>query len=475
VHEPPTGLVNRLGRWSAGRGPLYVLLAARLRRMIDDGELAPGAALPPDRALARALSVGRATVVAAYDLLGQDGRIVRRQGSGTRVAPALRPATAPADSAEPLFLHLLEPPDAVVQLTCAAPDEVPPALVEAYRRALDAPGAAGMGYHPAGHPVLRRAVAERFTRRGLPTGPDQVLVTTGAQQALSLLARLLLAPGDRVLVEAPTYPGALEVFREAAARLRGIPVRPGDGLDVDAFVRALRERPALGYLVPTHHNPTGAVLPALARRRVVEAATALDVPLVDDQTLADLGPTDPPPLAGPTVFSVGSLSKLVWGGLRVGWLRGPVPAVRRLARLKAVHDLGSNVLAQLAAAELLADLDAVRAARVAELRERHDRLCAELAARLPQWRFAPAPGGQTLWVELPRGDGVSFAQAALRHGVAVLPGGSLDVSGGSAAFLRLPFLAPPGELAGAVERLAVAWRGYAPAREVVAGLPPLVV
>jgi DNA-binding transcriptional MocR family regulator len=469
-------LVARLGRWSAGRGPLYVLLAARLRRMIDDGELGPGAALPPDRALARALAVGRATVVAAYDLLGQDGKIVRRQGSGTRVAPAVLAAVAepPADRAEPLFLHLLEPPDAVVQLTCAAPTEMPAALTEAYRRALAAPAATGLGYHPAGHPALRQALADRFTGRGVPTDPEQILVTTGAQQALSLLARLLLAPGDPVLVEAPTYAGALEAFREAAAVFRSVPVRAPEGLDAGAFVHALRRhRPALGYLVTTHQNPTGTVLPALARRRVAEAAAELDVPLVDDETLADLGlagPT-PPPLAayGPAVLTVGSLSKLVWGGLRVGWLRGPAPVVRRLARLKAVHDLGSNVLAQLAAAELLADLDPVRALRRDGLRAGHDRLRAELATRLPDWRFVRAEGGQTLWVELPRGDGVSFAQAALRHGVAVLPGGSLDVSGGSAAHLRLPFHSPPDELADAVRRLADAWRGYAPA-----GLTPMV-
>lgn len=313
----------------------------------------------------------------------------------------------------------------------------------------------------------------------MPTGPEQVLVTTGAQQALSLLARLLVVPGDRVLVEAPTYAGALEAFREAAARFRSVPVRAPEGLDAGAFVHALhRYRPALGYVVATYQNPTGTVLPALARRRIAEAAAELDVPLVEDETLADLGlaGSAPPPLAAycAGVLTVGSLSKLVWGGLRVGWLRGPEPVVRRLARLKAVHDLGSNVLAQLAAADLLADLDAIGAPRRAELRARHDRLCAELAARLPDWRFGRAEGGQTLWIELPRGDGASFAQAALRHGVAVLPGGSLDVSGASAAYLRLPFTSPPDVLAAAVARLATAWRGYAPAGEVAAGPTPMV-
>lgn len=121
----PINVTERLGRWSAGRGPLYTLLAAGLRRLIDDGELSPGAPLPPDRALAAALAVGRSTVVAAYDLLHDEGRIVRRQGSGTRVAgtPQVDP---PGTTSEPMFLDLLEPRSDVISLACAAPDRPPP-------------------------------------------------------------------------------------------------------------------------------------------------------------------------------------------------------------------------------------------------------------------------------------------------------------------------------------------------------------
>lgn len=449
--------MGRLGRWSAGRGPLYVLLAARLRRMIDDGDLRPGDTLPPDRRLAAALAVGRTTVVAAYDLLSQEGRIVRRQGSGTTVAPAATIGGESVETANPLFLHLLEPPDDVILLTCASPNAMPDVVTAAYGRVLSAQD--GMGYYPAGHPVLRRALAERYTRRGLPTSPEQILVTAGAQQALSLLARLLLTPGDRVLVETPTYPGALEVFRESASVFRSVP-----HTDADEFVRALKERPALAYLIPTHHNPTGDVLPALLRRRVAEAAVGAGVPVIDDEALADLGTADVPPLAAfgrdDLLLTTGSLSKIIWGGLRIGWVRAAEPVVMRLARLKAVQDLGGEVFSQLAAAELVAGLELHRERRVAELRERHDRLCAELKRLLPSWRFRPAEGGQTVWVELPHGDGLSFAQLAMRHGVAILPGGALDVTGGSTACLRIPFLAPPEILAEAVRRLAAAWDAY---------------
>jgi DNA-binding transcriptional MocR family regulator len=457
----PAELAERLGRWPTARAPLPVLLAARLRRLIDEGELPPGEPLPPDRSLAAALAVGRSTVVAAYDLLSAEGRIVRRQGSGTRVAGD-DPARPRQTTSAPIFLHLLEPPDGVIPLACAAPDSPPPELAAAYAHvaAVLAGTTGDIGYYPAGHPVLRRAIAGRYAKRGIPTGPERILVTAGAQQALSLLARALVVPGDRVLAEGPTYPGALEAFREQAAVPCCLPV----GLD-SLTAAARQHRIALAYVISTFHNPTGSVLPAAARRALVRTAAAANVPLIDDEVLSDLafpGVQAPPPLAAyaDTVISVGSLSKSVWGGLRIGWVRGPEPLIARLARLLAVHDLGGNVPAQLAAAELLPRLDALTRRQAAQRQASHDQLRAKLARHLPGWDVPPVPGGQTLWVCLPHGDGTSFAQAALRHGVAVLPGGGLDASGRSENYLRLHFLAPPGQLAEAVRRLTGAWHDY---------------
>ncbi len=457
----PIEVSEKLGRWSSGRGPLHVLLATRLRRLIDDAELPPGEPLPTDRALASALAVGRGTVVAAYDLLRQDDRIVRRQGSGTRVAGHLQPS-APGTTGAPVFLHLLEPRDDAILLACAAPDAPPPELARAYAAILPRLAAVSgdIGYHPLGDAGLRAAVAERYGRRGVPTRPEQILITNGGQQALSLLARAFLAPGDRVLVEAPTYPGALEAFREQAALPQGLPVGLG------GFGAAVREhRPAMAYVIAAFHNPTGAVLSALEGRRLAENAAAAGVPLVDDEVLCDLGfpgRQAPPPLAAHSdaVISVGSLSKTVWGGLRVGWVRAPDPVIGRLARLRAVHDLGGNLPAQWAAAALLPHLASVRRRQAAQRRARHDHLRAELALHLPTWDAPAVPGGQTLWVRLPHGDGASFAQTALRHRVAVLPGNGLDAAGGSTEYLRIHFLAPPEELSEAVRLLARAWRAY---------------
>ncbi len=463
LHMKPIELTERLGRWSSGRGPLHVLLAARLRRLIDEGELPPGEPLPPDRALALALAVGRSTVVAAYDLLRQDGRIARRQGSGTRVAGADPPGPRQTTSA-PLFLHLLEPGDDVIPLACAAPDTPPPEVAQAYARAATALAsiAGDIGYYPAGHPALRRAIADRYTGRGIRTGPEQIVVTNGGQQALSLLARALLAPGDRVLVEAPTYPGALEAFREHAAVPFSLPVGLG-GLAAAAH----GQRAAMAYVISTFHNPTGSVLSPLARQALAQDAAAAGVPLIDDEVLSDLafpGVQVPPPMAcyGDGVISVGSLSKSVWGGQRIGWVRADEPLTSRLARLIAVHDLGGNVPAQLAAADLVPRLDALSARQAAGRQARHDHLRAELARRLPDWDAPPVPGGQTLWVRLPCGDGTSFAQTALRHRIAVLPGSGLDAAGQCQDRLRLHFVAPPDVLTEAVRRLAEAWRAYHP-------------
>ncbi|WP_219510834.1 aminotransferase-like domain-containing protein [Nonomuraea ceibae] len=482
-------LVDLLGRWASGRGPLYLLLAARLRALVDDGVLAPGETLPPDRALAARLAVGRGTVVAAYDLLQQEGRVVRRQGSGTRVAPMDLSAARSLDGvpANPLLMHILHPPDGVALLTCAAPDEPPPELAEAYAEAAAAlSGVRDLGYQPAGNATLRQAVADYYTGRGLPTTPHEIVVTNGAQQALTLLAGLLLTPGDTVLTGSPTYPGALEVFRHAAAVVRPArldpaldPARPDPGAaSVPDVAAAMRDRPALVYAVPTASNPTGSVMPAGARRRLAELAARHDVPLIDDEVCAELcftGET-PPPLAayspgspgsrgfpgsrGEQVITIASLSKVVWGGLRIGWIRAPAALASRLSRLRAVHDLGGEVMGQLAAAALLRRLDGIRRARVAELRARHDHLRAELRALLPSWSFEPAAGGQTIWVRLPRGDADSFAQVALRHGVAVPPGRSFDPLGGHPRHLRLHFLFPEEELSRAVRALAAAWDAY---------------
>lgn len=239
--------------------------------------------------------------------------------------------------------------------------------------------------------------------------------------------------------------------------LRGLPV------GLEGFEAAVRERrPALAYVIPTYHNPTGSVMSPLARERL---ARTIGVPLIEDEVPADLGfpgTTRPRPLAAfsDSVISVGSLSKSVWGGLRIGWIRASTPLINRLARIRAVHDLGGNVPAQLAAAHLIPQLDDLGLAE--QLQSRHDHLRALLAQHLPSWHVPDVTGGQCLWVRLPYGDGASFAQATLRHRLAILPGAALDITAQSHAHIRLHFRATPTDLTEAVTRLTTAWATYNP-------------
>jgi DNA-binding transcriptional MocR family regulator len=463
-------LVAQLGRWSAKRGALYRLLADALGELIHSGRLPPRAALPPDRVLAARLAVGRTTVVAAYDLLRESGRLERHQGKGTWVAPAggdERPGGA-ASTTNPLFLAYLSSPDRVLPLACTAPHGPPPVLAEAYAAALAMLPYASpdTGYHPLGHKVLREAVAGRYEAAGIATASDQILATSGGQQALSLLARFLVSPGDRALVQVPCYPGALEVFREVGADLVTVPASSA-GLDVDAWTQAVTETsPRVAYLNLTYHNPTGMSVPGVVRRRIAEVAAARGVTLIDDTVVDDLGFAGPVPIRGwaegsdARIFRVGSLSKTVWGGFRVGWVRGSREDIAGLAGLKAVHDLGSPVLEQLAASLLIPDLATIARDRGAELKQRHDHLRAELAAHLPEWEASPVTGGQCLWVRLPQTDATPFAQVAMRHGVVVLPGVSFAPNGQCDDRLRIPFTAPVRDLTDAVRALAQAWSYY---------------
>ncbi|GAB3914384.1 GntR family transcriptional regulator [Microlunatus endophyticus] len=471
-------VVELLGRWSSGRGPLYLLLAGRLRQMIDDGDLEPGTRMPPERLLARTLAVGRGTVVNAYEQLRMDGRVVRRQGSGTRVAGSTEPIpTGVEPTTDPMFLARLEPDDRVISMASAAPDRPPVEVIEAYRSAIDELALlTDVGYHPIGYPRLRAALARRYCERGMSTQPDQIMITNGSQQALSLLATSLLRPGDQVAVEAPTYTGALEAIREAGAVT--LPL----GLGLEGLGHAVRDRrPALAYVIPTNHNPTGTTLPALRRNRLAGIAAEAGIPIIEDEVLAGLTFADepaPPPIATDrrgTVISVGSLSKSVWAGLRVGWIRAPQAIINRAARIRAIHDLGGNLPVQMAAAQLVPILDELARRRSRALQVGHDHLRAELAEAIPEWTTVPALGGQTLWIRLPRGDGASFTQAALRQGVAILPGDGLDPSRQSTDRIRIHYALDNALLSEAVQRLAVAWSSYAAPARVTAPVPVLAV
>jgi DNA-binding transcriptional MocR family regulator len=472
VRISPAALAALLQGWGAEPGPLYQRLAEALLQAIRDGRLPDGAVLPPERHIAEALAISRSTVVAALESLKRSGQLQARQGSGTWVrAPRRLPDEGNRELVEELEGHaiirdLSGAPVQPIELTAAAVD-CAPAVLEASTDVdplLLARWSRGHGYSPQGLEPLRAAVAERLTALGLPTGPEQVLITTGATQAILLAARLYLEPGAPVVMETPSYAGAIDVLHAAGARPLPIDV-DASGARVDQLADHLgRILPRLVYLVPDYQNPTGAVMSQARRREVARLAAEYHVPIVEDLVQRDLwfDAPPPPPIAAADpdapVLTLGSLSKVFWGGLRIGWARGNETTIARLARMKAVTDFGTPVLPQIVAAQLMPRFDEVAEQRRAELRERLEVLSAALARHLPSWRWARPAGGLSVWAKLPAPRADELANRALAHGMAVVPGTTFAVGEQRHADrIRLPFVADPETLEVALQRLAAAW------------------
>jgi DNA-binding transcriptional MocR family regulator len=447
-------LARALGSWRAS-GPAYVALARALRLLVLDGRLPLRTRLPGERELAEALGVSRTTASAAYAELRAEGFLASRRGSGswTRL-PADRPSAPKPAPPAPELIDLATaaspaPEGALHAALAAATAELP--------RHLPNPG-----YYEAGLPELRAAVAERYERRGVPTSPEQVFVTAGALQGITLLLRTLAGPGDRVLTDHPTYPAALDAVRAAGARPVPVPLEPA-GWDLELLEATLRQAaPRLAYVIADHHNPTGLALPAGDRERLVALARAARTPLVADETMAELHlDAGPPPAlasfdpAGEVAISVGSMSKGFWAGLRIGWIRAAPALVHRLAAVRAALDLASPVIEQLVAAELLRRADEVLPPRREQLRARRDALAAALP---PRWRFTRPAGGLSFWVELDAPRSTALAAIADRHGVRIAAGPRFGVDGAFERFVRLPYTLPEPDLREAAARLAVAWR-----------------
>lgn len=459
-------LADEVGDWSAGAGPLHRRLATAVARSIERGAVAHGARLPSERALAAALSVSRGTAVAAYDRLVGDGLLERRRGSGTfAVGPGalVLPAGREGSALVARLVDRSASPTDVVDLSISVLHDAAGLPVASVATADLLDVAPDTGYSPWGLPGLRAAIAGLVTGWGLPTRPAQVVVTTGAQQAISIAAACWVGPGDVVVVDDPTYPGAISAFTAAGAELLAVAV-DDEGVRPDRLRAALAARPALVYLQSSLHSPTGAVLAGHRRPRIAELLSEARVPLVEDLALAGLAWADgPPPIASHApdqpVAVVGSLSKLFWGGLRIGFVRAPEPVALRFARVKATHDLGSPAVAQLLAERLLCAPERMPlvAARNEALRDRYRVLAAALAELLPSWTWTAPAGGLSMWVRLPEPVARPFAAVALRHGVAVATADSLSAGSGHDDRIRLSFAAPAPLLREGARRLAEAW------------------
>ena len=452
-------LLRLLGVWRVEESaePAYRQLAQALRMLVLDGRVGLNVRLPGERELAAALGLSRTTIAAAFDRLRDEGYLESRQGSGsvTRL-PAGRMEVEPPEvdfSSHGNILnwtHAALPAAAGVGRACQAAVEALPAFL------------GELGYDPLGLPPLRRAIAAQFERRGCQTSPDQIIVTNGAQQGFALLMQWLTGPGDRVVIDHPTYHNVIQALQRS--HIVPVPVGlPAQGWDIDAMEAAFRQTsPRFAYVIADFHNPTGRNMDPASRRALVAAATRTHTPLVIDETMVAMGldfPA-PPPVAihdpsGRQVITMGSASKIYWGGLRVGWIRADPQTIAALGRLRTTMDMASPVVEQLAAAQLIESGEGL-GPRADLLRARRDHLIGQIEKQLPHWRVESPAGGLSLWAELPRAEATALAAIAESHGVRVAPGPRFGVSGAFERFLRLPFTLPEEQLTLGVERLAEA-------------------
>ncbi|MBF4584971.1 PLP-dependent aminotransferase family protein [Curtobacterium sp. VKM Ac-2887] len=448
--------------WRDGTdAPAYEALSDAIRVLVIDGRVAQGVRLPAERGLATALGISRTTVANAYARLRSDGFVVSVRGSGSVVhLPAsLIGRPDPERLGGVVDGELLDLRKAALHSA--------PGMAEAVERAVrHVPAAlAGIGYDTVGDPGLRAAIADRYTERGLPTDPSQVIVTIGAQHAIALLARVLVRRGDAVLVESPTYPHAHEAFREAGGRLVGVPVDARTGWDAAALETTLRRTaPAVAYVMPELHNPTGATMSTSTRQLLLSVAASVGTTVVADETMGELRIDGAPslPLAaadpsGASVVMIGSADKVFWGGLRIGWIRAAPALLQRLLAARPTGDLGTPVLDQLVARELVPRTAAVLEARREYLRQGRDDVVGALRARLPEWDVPSPAGGLTTWVGLGRPVSSALVLAARSEGVVLASGGVFGPDGGFERFLRVPFTMAPADRGRLVDVLERAW------------------
>ncbi|MBS1206600.1 MAG: DNA-binding transcriptional regulator [Proteobacteria bacterium] len=448
-------LQRLLGHWQQpeSRMPLWRQLADALRLLILDGRLALDTRLPGERELASTLKISRTTVASALAHLRDEGYLESRHGSGSRVIlPDSRsvPTLATAGTALDLSTAALSAGPEIHQAYTHALSMIPHYLTRT-------------GYGQLGLLPLREAIAARYAARGLPTHADEVMVVNGAVSALALVLRMLTGPGDRVVVDHPTYPLAIAAIQGASCRPVGVSL-PQTGWDSDGFAATLAQTaPRLAYLMPDFHNPTGRCMDIATREAIAAIAARTRTTLVVDETMVDLwyDAPPPPPLAAfdpaGNVITLGSAGKSFWGGLRLGWIRASTRTIAALAQTRDTLDLGSPLLEQLATLWLMQNAEAFLPDRRQMLTRRRDNCAALMHEHFPEWHFQTPQGGLSYWVELPDMLATQFAARAETIGIHLGAGTRFGLSGAFDRYLRMPFSLELAELENALLRIKPLW------------------
>jgi DNA-binding transcriptional MocR family regulator len=443
-----------------GDGGRTKALASALRSLIVDGRLLDGDRLPAERVLAEALQISRSTVTAAYDQLRVEGILVGRQGAGTFVSVPVIEGGRPDEDPQlgeaahlDLSVAVLPAPSVLAAAVSAAAESIVVHL-------------ASIGLQPAGLPELRTLVASEYSRRGLPTTPDQILITSGALHGWDLLLRAFARPGAPVVTEQPTYPGVIDAALAHRVRLRPLPV-DADGWHPEELDPA--RTPVLAHVTFDGQNPTGLWADRSTRNRVLSTfdsstLVAVDETMIDFPSSPTVGAEISPLARYPTVVILGSASKSFWAGLRVGWLRGPTSMIRRLAALRAGQDLAPPILNQLVLSELLRHREEILPDRRDAIAVRRRALLDAIQQYCPKWTVVPPAGGLAAWIDLGGRSSTQLAIEAREHGVRVTPGTRFTQSGTHDGFLRLPYVLPIEQLEESVRRLAAASENLQSAR-----------
>ncbi|WP_159449590.1 PLP-dependent aminotransferase family protein [Demequina sp. NBRC 110057] len=451
-----------LDHWQSGTGPLYQQLADAIVSLAEAGSLEHGTRLPSERALATSLHLSRNTVTAAYQRLRDDEWLDVRPGAAPRLGSRARglDGMSHQDRFSKILPGVQVP---LVGLSSACPGPAP-VVTEAFSDPglmLDGVPTPGTGYAALGDPDLVAAIVERLRLQGIPARPEEVVVTSGGQQALWLAVTGVAGAGGPVAMEAVTYPGVFDAVASAGARTLALPFGP-DGLDVASSLKLLRAgRPSAAY-VTTFHNPTGTAMSEDDARLLAETAAACGTTVIDDRITGELALTGAPsrPLAtlgtGASVVTIGGLSKIFWGGMRIGWLHANATLAAQLRQRKAAMDLGSPAFLQRLARVFLEEhYDATLEWRIGAMRESLEATVDALREFAPDWEYRMPDGGPCLWVRVPGANADRFAARAADAGVPVAPGSAFEVvPGGGASRFRLPFYLSPEEMRLGVKTLA---------------------
>jgi GntR family transcriptional regulator/MocR family aminotransferase len=472
--------------------PLYQQIEDYLRHGILSGSLAAETRLPASRQLAHDLGVNRITVENAYAELETEGLVYSRMGSGTYVLPHDPLLTIPkggTNTSWPLWQQSIEvqgrtgkSPGARLKKAAPHPDPINFASgigdshlfpAEDFRKVLQTvmrrDGIAALDYgEPNGHAPLRKTIAHILASQGLHTQAENVLITAGSQQALSLVSQLLLKPGDVILVESPTYSGALDLFRALGFKVVGVPV-DGQGMQVETLEKLLQQHhPKLIYTIPNFHNPTGTCLSSLRRHQLIVLADRYNIPILEDDFVGDLryeGRTQPALKAldpGGRVIYVSTFSKILMPGLRVGFLVAEGPVYKSLVDFKRVNDLATSTLVQRALeAYVTVGRYQSHLRRSCQIfRKRRDAMLSAIQRYLPaDICLDPPQGGLFIWLQLP-GNVTSekLLPLAREEGVSFAPGSGFFPDGaGGEHWLRLNFVAQaPDQIERGIQRLGQA-------------------